>query len=346
MTKSKTGGAENEFCPGSVRAKASPDCLRRTAEVQPAMIDADTRLIFPSKPLLPNHALDVLWSCPTAGAGVHRWLFAAARVLHAHYADDNQIIGLLEAASADCGRSVQRREIEDAVRHSRQRTGLAGHASLTTTPTSAWPEPNRQKIEALIAAGMGLGGLKQASPHGWKDDANRAEEIADRLFPADALLCLGESNRQAATKTREEWRGQLAGQQFIVPSPMSGKFGRTKAGRPSSRTLENTGPRRFLVVEFDTGTPDQHATLLLHLASLAPLVLAVHSGGKSLHGWFYCAGQSEEVLRKFMRYAVSLGADPATWTRSQFVRLPDGVRDNGQRQVVLFFNLAAMGGAK
>ncbi len=47
-----------------------------------------------------------------------------------------------------------------------------------------------------------------------------------------------------------------------------------------------------------------------------------------------------------MRYAVSLGADPATWTRSQFVRLPGGVRDNGKRQPVLFFNRAALGGAK
>lgn len=38
-----------------------------------------------------------------------------------------------------------------------------------------------------------------------------------------------------------------------------------------------------------------------------------------------------------MRYAVSLGADHATWTRSQFVRLPDGTRDNGHRQAVYYF---------
>src|SRR5690349_17937377 len=31
-------------------------------------------------------------------------------------------------------------------------------------------------------------------------------------------------------------------------------------------------------------------------------------------------------------YAVSLGADPATWTRSQFVRMPGGRRDNGKVQ--------------
>ena len=125
--------------------------------------------------------------------------------------------------------------------------------------------------------------------------------------------------------------GKLARQQFIVPSPMLRKIGRAKDGHVSSRTLENTGPRRYLVVEFDKGALDQQAALLLNLASHAPLALVVHSGGKSLHGWFYCAGQSEEELRKFMRYAVNLGADPATWTRCQLVRLPGGLRDNGQQ---------------
>jgi hypothetical protein len=39
-----------------------------------------------------------------------------------------------------------------------------------------------------------------------------------------------------------------------------------------------------------------------------------------------------------MNYAVSLGADPATWTKSQFVRMPDGIRDNGKRQTVFWLN--------
>jgi hypothetical protein len=39
-----------------------------------------------------------------------------------------------------------------------------------------------------------------------------------------------------------------------------------------------------------------------------------------------------------MRYAVSLGADHAPWTRSQFVRIPDGTHENGRRQPVFYFN--------
>ena len=110
-------------------------------------------------------------------------------------------------------------------------------------------------------------------------------------------------------------------------------------GRESAHARSITpGLRRFLVVEFDQGDVDDHAALLWHLALKAPLAMVVHSGSKSLHGWFFCAGQPEERLRQVMRYCVSLGADPATWTRSQFVRMPDGTRDNGKRQVVFYFN--------
>lgn len=92
----------------------------------------------------------------------------------------------------------------------------------------------------------------------------------------------------------------------------------------------------------DQGTPDEHAALLVELADFAPLVCAVHSGGKSLHGWFAVRGQPEEKVRRFFSYAVMLGADPATWTRSQFVRMPGGRRDNGNLQAVCYCNPAGL----
>jgi hypothetical protein len=83
---------------------------------------------------------------------------------------------------------------------------------------------------------------------------------------------------------------------------------------------------------------DACAALHLHLAALMPLVLVIYSGGKSLHGWYRVWGLTLKERAKFFRYAVSIGADPATWTRSQFVRMPDGLRENGRRQVTYFFN--------
>jgi hypothetical protein len=172
------------------------------------------------------------------------------------------------------------------------------------------------------------------------DTEPQTEHIVDAFFPGNPWLCVGASQRVFQTCRREELRGALSSRALIVPSPMTAQSGRTREGKESEHTLASTGLRRFLVVEFDTGTADEHAALLLDLAQHAPLVLAVHSAGKSLHGWFYCAGQSEEVTLRLMRHAVSLGADSHLWLRSQFVRMPDGTRDNGRRQVVYFFNPA------
>src|SRR5262249_30425033 len=82
---------------------------------------------------------------------------------------------------------------------------------------------------------------------------------------------------------------------------------------------------------------DEHAALLWHLAQRERFVLAVHSGGKSIHGWFLVEGRSEGALEQFMEYAIRLGADPATKVKSQFVRMPDGLRDNGKRQQVVYY---------
>ena len=201
-----------------------------------------------------------------------------------------------------------------------------------------WPTLDKVKVAEIVATGHSLVDLWEASPVRIEDNDSHTENVIDQLFPGNPLLCCGKSAYSFDTKTREEWRGALSALQLIVPSPMSKLTGTTKDGKESKHTLDNTGQRRFLVVEFDEGTTDDHAATLIHLAKQAPLVMAVHSGNKSLHGWFYCAGQTEERLRGFMNYAASLGADPATWTKSQFVRMPDGSRNNGKSQRMYFLN--------
>ena len=164
-----------------------------------------------------------------------------------------------------------------------------------------------------------------------EDNAAHTEAIIDRLFPGNPLLCCGKSNSDFDTKPREDWRGEMSALALIVPSPMSAVTGLTKDGKESKHTLANTGARRFLICEFDTGTADEHAALAdCTLPDIAPLVCAVHSGGKSLHGWFYVHGQPDAKIEKFFRYAVSLGADRATWTRSPI--RADARRHARQRQ--------------
>jgi hypothetical protein len=281
-----------------------------------------------------------LGSPPKAGGGVHAWLFRVSRQLHAHLPAPD-IARLLEDRLRGCGRPVPRREIVAAVGNSlvcAWQPKCGGPAARV----SQWPAVDTARRSQIVASGRGCVDLWEASPVRIEDNAAHTEKIIDRLFPGNPLLCCGASQSEFTTKPREHWRGKLAALSFIVPSPMTAPIGLTQAGRLSAHTLANTGPRRFLVCEFDSGTVDEQAALLLHLAERGPMVMALHSGGKSLHGWFCVAGQPEDRVRHFFRYAVSLGADRATWTRSQFVRMPDGARDNGQRQTVFFLNLSAI----
>lgn len=295
---------------------------------------------------LPPFLRALVASPPRHGDGVHLWLFRVARQLHAHYQDKGELARLLAAAVAGCGRVVSQHEIEAAINGSApcawQPTSQPGTLPATPAALQAWPKPNREQIEAIVRDGGGLADLWEASSTRIEDNAPHTEAVIDRLFPGNPLLCCGGSQSDFDTKLRGDWRGHLDRLQFIVPSPMSAPTGLTKGGRISKHTLANTGPRRFLICEFDQGAVDAHAALLLHLGKYAPLVCAVHSAGKSLHGWFFVAGQPDVKVEKFFRYAVSIGADRATWTRSQFVRMPDGTRENGRRQTIYFLNFKAL----
>jgi hypothetical protein len=212
-------------------------------------------------------------------------------------------------------------------------------------------------IEAVAHTGNGMVDLWEASPVRLDSNQPKTDEIIDSLFPGNPLLCCAWTRNRFATRPRNRWY-KLHDLQFIVPNPMTAPRGLTQGRKLSAHALSNTGPRRFLIVEFDfdagnsaeearllkrlategRDVRDLCAALLLHLAEKAPLALAVYSGGKSLHGWFYCSDVADEKVSRFFCYAVSLGADRASWNPSQFARMPDGLRRNGKRQTVYFFN--------
>ena len=314
---------------------------------------------------LPSFPVELIDNPPRAGGGVRARLFRVSRQLHAHMTQ-TEMFNLLRAALKDCGRYVPDREISDAIKNSAPIAWRATHgddSGFVAQP--AWSARDRNKIDALVRQGCGLYDLRELSPVRFDGPAPGpfTEEIVDVLFPGNPLLCVGESQYNFATRRRAIWRGRLSAFPFIVPSAMTKVKGKTAEGKDSEHCLENTAPRRFLVVEFDFGlkardgvtdsewaalvrswasagisVADACAALLVHLGRQAPLALAVHSGGKSVHGWFYCLGQNEILLRAFMDHAHTLGADHATWCRSQFVRMPDGTRENGNRQSVHYFN--------
>jgi len=293
---------------------------------------------------------------PKAGSGVHQWLFGQACRLKGYGASLEEALEYIKVSlyKHQPGRDVPERELNEAVRNA-----FTVEGERASGPS--WPEPKAKAIKAIVERGGAptLEGLKACSPTDL--GSLTAEKVIDTLFPGNPLLCLAASQSNAQTFERDRWRGREGTLQFIVPSHMSVTSGFTQSGRRSARCLDNVGARRFLVVEFDM-TPksefwepliqgwekkgisifDAQASLLVDLANnpalRVPSACVVHSGNRSLQGWFYVDGFEDERVLPFFQRAVGLGADRATWTPCQLVRLPGGLRETGKRQEVVYLN--------
>jgi len=271
--------------------------------------------------------------CPESGEGVHKWIYHVCCV----FLDAGNSV---EDAESYCEeratRAVQINEVQNAY-SSIKKTGILKR--------QRWSKPNQQYVDFVKRTASG--GLYQSILN--RLTLTRAEEIdcfgaLKLLFPDDiesgdwSLICCGASQSDFRTAPLAFFKDKCEDLQFIVPSTMSSIWGETQGGDRSQHTLSNTGPRKYLVVEFDKGEHAEHAAFLHNLHRIIPITMVVHSGNKSLHGWFHVEGMPETKQVRFFDEATQLGADTATWNRSLFVRMPDGKRANGNRQSILYFN--------
>lgn len=290
---------------------------------------------------LPQKLRRELANPPKAGGGVHRWLFTMSLRLVSKLTR-SQIQTVLAEALIDCGRPVSCREIDEAICAAGKWKGSSSQpgSGCSRKGRSKWPPVNKIAQEEAFLNEFTTGMLSVISPVWVEKETPNAKEFLEMLFEPESLLCVGRSPRVFETVSLENLlKSDLASTELIVPSPMSASHGLTQAGRKSARSNANTGPRRYLVTEFDSSTPDEQARIIWHLNTYAPLLMVLSSGGKSLHAWWPCTSEDEAVILRFFKYAVSLGADPATWSKSQFVRLPQGWRsDKNARQQVMFFD--------
>lgn len=309
---------------------------------------------------------------PRDGVNVH--CLRLARICQLRGVAENGIADLILERSHGqlrAGRTLGDDEINRAVARAYGSPIQPGTArSGTSIKKPKWSEFDQDAAERVIAdTGATVAKLEDASPinlsHFAKGRGGVGEYLVWNLFPDDPWLCIGQSMRVFTTlrksrfgfdpldRDRDRQRIDLHEFSLIVPSPMTAQTGVTQDGIVSEHTLDATGDRRFIVGEFD-GEPDKdrQASLIVELARSMPLVLALESGGKSLHSWFYVADKARDHIRRWFDYAVTLGADRALWTRSQFARLPGGTRHkpgdptHGAFQRPFYFNPSAMGGTK
>ena len=279
-------------------------------------------VLYPFSPAL----ADLLSRPPEVGRNRHHWLFRVAAKLKAADWKPEKIAEGLKAICDDRGWSDRSgKTVADIV------------AKLENAPAPVansygieWPEPNDDARRARFSSPP-LFDPEEGTDLGPAD-------VLPALFPGDPLVCVGWAVNRATTLPLSALLPNADKAPYIVANPMTAE----RAPNGSVRSLANASPRharRFLVIEFDTheSRAEQAAVLSSLSTPAAPLVMAVWSGGKSIHGWFdVSATDCGNALRLF-RFAVWLGCDESLFDMSKLVRMPGGTRADGSRQTILHF---------
>jgi hypothetical protein len=228
----------------------------------------------------------------------------------------------------------------------------------------------RQIVAAYETSFTPLYDLWEASPLRFDENDSRVcPQILAELFEPEELVFLTCNERRGEAQTTSEWLSEskrLGRMSHLIPNPL-------KSRQPTNshyiaRSDDNISYRRWIVVEFDFSrygrdgkTPtkwmplldeweasdlrpkDAQVILLGEMSRYGKLAMVVDSGGKSLHGWFPALSMTSAHMRSFIRYAITLGADPALRTPSQLFRMPHGMRAISDflditKQPVLYYN--------
>jgi hypothetical protein len=254
---------------------------------------------------------------------LHKTLFALSCMSReAGLEQEHAVLVVRAYAAGNMARRAGEREIISAV---------ASAYQGTYQPGPKWPGPVAELLAEVdtYPAQVPAPVMSGKSP----------EFFLEAMFPGDPLLCIGATTYAMDTRPLSEWQGMLRSMQFVVPSPMTSVTGpRKQDGQESFHAESNTGPRKYLVTEFDGPSKPQQMARIRSLEALGglELVAVIDSAGKSLHA--YWRAVDEGTNASFFTRACKLGADQRLWLRSQFARLPGGTRD-GRRQEVLLWKL-------
>ena len=184
-----------------------------------------------------------------------------------------------------------------------------------------WPKLNTHEI-CVVMQRYSEGTFADLcnSSESWPDDiaSRQTEYLIDQCYPDALSLDCAKSLDTIRTRSRENWRGLLAQQQFIVASPW------------------------FKVCSFDDDEFIHQAPILRELSEQMPLITVTYSGATTIEAWFLVRGMPKTKVREFFGYATSLGANPDYWSNSQPVRMPGGLRDGCIRQKIYYLNLQAL----
>lgn len=280
-----------------------------------------------------SETVALLSAAPDAGE-THLWLAKVAARMKGFLTHDACFAYLRRCTDAHVRhRGIPDREIEAAVAlgySDEPRKANRGQGALQ------WPAANRNMINKVLADVRPLF-------DGETSTGLAPEQVLPGLFQPGELVCTGVVSEKALIRPLEAVLADAQFQQFISLNPMKGQSALNANGLPSVRCQNNVMMRRYLVAEFDDAslTKPMQAALASSLNGLAPLVMAVDSGGKSVHAWYRVDAMTAQKQANFFAAACLLGADRTRWDVCGWLRMPGGLRQvegsASVRQRILYF---------
>jgi hypothetical protein len=310
----------------------------------------------------PRFLLELLCNCPTAGEGVHPWLFRVARYLH-HYHTPEEIYAILQAKTVACGRVVDPHEIVDAIRNSgvckwepSGKTACELRAEWLKNPTTRKVPVFDPDFALRTASRVPV----DVTPEWLKDRSPVAVTLPTQYFleaifgPKEKVLVFNRYKSQGLL-----WPGEVFLAKFVkehwpegawfLCNPVDGETHfNPRLQKDSRRSEESVTSFRYAVLECDLEPRSQWRPIWLKiLVSLPlPIISIIDSGGKSDHALVRVGSDSKASWDQFKRGAlrklVSLGADDGALSAVRLTRLPGCWRDQ-VKQELLYFNPEATG---
>jgi len=267
--------------------------------------------------------------------GINIWVMASARKCQVAGLSSGEAESRIMAFQGTTRRPIKHSEVQRAIEKAYSTT-LPDNPNFRKPEKAKWePLKTRKTTYRAVPKGITAYDLWEASPDRI-DEGMTQDIILNWLFPdTEGLVCIGMTTFKFRTARLKDFT-RLEECQFIVPCFMSKVRGLTQDGKESMHCLDNCGPRRFCVCDFDEPKSSDHPAIIWQLKKAFDLVMVLSSGGKSLHAWFNVPESEED---DFWAKSVPMGADPALMrNRSSFVRLPYGTRENGKIQMPIYFD--------
>ena len=160
------------------------------------------------------------------------------------------------------------------------------------------------------------------------------EHILSCLFEPDELIAAGNLAKSEVMSLKKWMHVGFDHCDLFCPNPMRGYSGINFNKKPSVRCRDNTGRRKYVVLEIDGLRLDNQASVIDFLTRVegTTLRMVVYSGRKSLHATFD-AFPNEEDNWRFISNLVTYGGDSRMYFPEQQSRLPAVARRNIRGQV-------------